>query len=300
MLYFPQVRLFRAYAASALLAIAVSFTIPTGAQATDQQGHTRPFTEPLALSRGSLLPQGKEVYLLEPDQICPLTQKFYAWTESQCRETDAISFYYLDDLDTLIVSKPTNSGYINTEALLTQDSRQAIRDIQTAFENDIVIQTKDSGIPITFDRWIIPPEFDPTLNAAYLAYSVHWDGRLQTNIKAILLDRKGSIVFLLIPLEQNLSSQKLRQLVQRTVGNYRAAPGQSYADFTPGDKVDQTGHGGPMARIFSLRYDTYEAPLNASSLLSFFAFAVLELTVLAFVLLGVWIFRRNRRKKPRD
>lgn len=135
-----------------MIAIAAYLAVPAIVHAEITKDDITVFSQPLALSRGSLTPEGEETYLLNQDKICPLVTEQFGWEKSECRQIEAISFFYLDQIDTLMVMKPSDEGYIKTDDWLGSDKDQAIKDMQAELEAIMHEQSKWVGVPIEFVR----------------------------------------------------------------------------------------------------------------------------------------------------
>lgn len=126
----------------------------------------------------------------------------------------------------------------------------------------------------------------------YYAFSVRWGEDISVNAKAASLDREGRVPFTLVPLDANLPPDQLRQLIVHTVSNYKATPGQSYAEFTSGDKVAAIGAVGLLASMLGVKYGK---AASAGIALVVLAFLKKAWFLIAFPFL--WLIKKLRKPK---
>jgi len=64
-----------------------------------------------------------------------------------------------------------------------------------------------------------------------------WNGELVTNIKATVFDRRGYVVFPIVPLGTTLTDLEIRKMVDATLTSYVPVPDDTHASFVSDDKV---------------------------------------------------------------
>ena len=63
------------------------------------------------------------------------------------------------------------------------------------------------------------------------------NGELVTNIKATVFDRRGYVVFPIVPLGTTLTDLEIREMVDATLTSYVPVPDDTHASFVSDDKV---------------------------------------------------------------
>jgi len=78
---------------------------------------------------------------------------------------------------------------------------------------------------------------DVANNRMVYATDSAWNGELVTNIKATVFDRRGYVVFPIVPLGTTLTDLEIREMVDATLTSYVPVPDDTHASFVSDDKV---------------------------------------------------------------
>lgn len=249
-----------------------------------------PFTDTLSLSRGSVSPgSGDAIYLSETDR-CRLVKEEWGWGD--CSTLDAIIINQMEGVDTTLIEKPTTDGYVKLDDWEEQGRDDAIREIEAALAEGLVAQSEATGQKIEFKGWRVYPTLDHEGKFLYYATDLSWDGELQTNVKAVVFDRRGYVTLSYVPIDGAASSETILALTKGVLRTYQSTPTESYSAFVTGDKVAAVGAVGVLATLVGVKY-------GKTALAGFLAIAALVLKK-AWFLIAVPLMAIGRlfKRKP--
>ncbi len=249
-----------------------------------------PFTDTLSLSRGSVSPvSGDAIYLTESDRCRLVTQE---WGWGDCTTLDALIINQIDGVDTTLIEKPTTDGYVQLDDWQDQGRDDAIREIEAAMAEGLVAQSEATGQKIEFKGWRVYPTLDQEGKFLYYATDLSWDGEMQTNVKAVVFDRRGYVTLSYVPIDGAASSETILALTKAVLQTYQSTPTEAYSAFVTGDKVAAVGAVGVLATLVGVKY-------GKTAFAGFLAIAALVLKK-AWFLLAVPLLAIGRlfRKKP--
>lgn len=242
------------------------------------------FTEPLSLYRGKISPASQDALYLDETDICRLLTEEWGW--ESCDGVEAMIIDHAPGVDTLMVESPNSEGYVKFDDWDDADRQTEIDAIWKDFVEGSKAQGKAVGQEIVPVKWLVYPTLNREKSYLYYAILINWNGEPVVNVKASLFDRKGYIPFRLIPLDSNISTAELEQLVEVSLGSYEAESQQAYFNFESGDKVAAVGALGVLAALVGVKY-------GKAAGAGIIAFLLLILKKAWFVLLLPLIFLKN-------
>jgi len=252
-----------------------------------QNGSYEPinFTQPLSVGRGTITPVSQGSIYLDHAEACSLAKQEFGWTDADCSSMSKMIFFPTPEIDTLIVNKPTDEGRISMDDWKS-DMTDEIDQLTEGFKDTLREQSKDLGVKIEFTGWKVYPQVDRNLKVLYYAFILDWDGDPVINLKLTKLDRYGSVVMNLVPVDSNASTQELEVMIADVVGMYKAKPGNSYAEWKSGDKVAAIGTVGLLATLIGVNY-------GKSIWAAVVAFSLIILKKAWFIILLPFVFLRR-------
>ena len=284
-----RVAIFRVLAVALLVSAAA---IPGIGTALAQTGDVTPkvFSGPLPLSRGTITAGSPEaVYLSKPD-FCRIVTVEWGW--DNCDGLEAMVITHVPGVDTTLVERPNSEGHVSFEDWKGADQAKVIHDIETDLAAGMKAQGEKIGQKIEFKGWRVYPTLDEGKN--YLVYATDsiWNGEAITNIKATVFDRRGYVVFDIVPVASDATEADIRAMVEATIATYKPTADQGYAAFAPGDKVAATGALGVLAALVGVK-------LGKVGLIGLFAVALIALKkgAILVVLPFIWLYRKLRGRK---
>src|SRR5436190_12417192 len=100
---------------------------PAIVQAQTDDYHPADFTQPLAVSRGSLAPvAGQDGYYLSHDETCTLVVKEYGWERASCEGLEFHIGSPTADIDNMLVRKPVSDGYVKLDDWKSSDVSEQV------------------------------------------------------------------------------------------------------------------------------------------------------------------------------
>jgi len=239
-----------------LILILISFlpfvTVPAIVNAQQIQNNLSPFLQTLSLTRGNFLPGSTESFILSKQEYCDVMINDWGW--SSCDGFETVIIGYNGTIDTLLIEEPTNNGFVKFDDWNSNDKDDEIKQIEKQLNKSLVAQAKATNSNIKFLGWQSYPTLDQNNNTMFYATKILWDGEEIINIKATKFDRRGYITFRIVPIDSNLNSNQIRDLVTNALTNYKSKPQQSYASFVTGDKVAAVGAIGVLATLVGVKY----------------------------------------------
>ncbi|MBO9428770.1 DUF2167 domain-containing protein [Sulfitobacter sp. R18_1] len=285
---------FRGFLKEHLCFLVVSFvcynTMPAVVHA---QGTGSPtvFTEALPLSRGEYVPGSQGGFVVPKSMWCPMVLNDWGW--ESCDGIDKLLVATQEGLDTLLIEKPNSEGYVSFEDWESNEREEVIDDIEAHLRAGAKSQTANTGGDIRFEGWQVYPTLNKARGYMYYASRYNWDGRVTSNITAIVFDRKGYVEFGIVPENSNLSEPQVVAMINGALDSYKPAPQQSYASFVTGDKVAAVGAVGVLAGLVGVKY----GKAAATGLMALAMLLLKKLWILVF-LPFIWIGKLFNRKRP--
>jgi len=234
------------------------------------------FTQPLKLSRGKVVPQSPDAAYLSHDDSCRFLVTEQGWENRDCDVIENLLAGPAPGIDSAIVYKPVNEGYIRFEDW--SQSKETIDEIWSGFVEAMKEQSERLHKNLVPQGWLVHPTLDKNKAYMYYALTIDWDGQREINIKASLFDRSGYVPFLLVPDRSDMTAAEVQTLVTTILASYTADPETSYFDFKSGDKVAAVGAVGVLATLMGVK-------LGKVAAVGLFAFLLAIGKKLAFVLL---------------
>jgi len=249
-----------------------------------------PFSEPLSVSRGSVMPDWDQALYLSQSDTCNYVIQSWGW--NSCAKVDAMIWGQFPDVDTTLISKPDASGYVTFDDWDGDDKDAVIRDIEEGLRVGLANQGKALGIDIQFTGWSVYPTLNREKQMLYYATNSSWNGDPNVNITATVFDRRGYVEFMIVPVARQINSAEAEALITAVLSTYQPKAGESYAAFTEGDKVAAVGAVGVLAALAGVQY-------GKGALSAVMAAALLILKKAWFLLLlpFIWLkslFSRNK------
>lgn len=237
-----------------LLAVSVA-AFASGPAIVHAQGRNfspTPFSESLDVSRGRLLPGTKDGLILSRGDYCYLMLEEWGW--DGCDGIDAVIVGHLSSTDTTMIETPNSAGLVRFDDWESADRDQEIAGIEAGLQQSLAAQSERTGDDIRFIGWRTYPTLNPDRHYLYYATDISWNGGLQTNIRATVFDRRGYVVFTIVPVQDAPSPGEIESMIDATLNRYVPAAEQSYAAFTTGDKVASAGAIGVLATMMGVKY----------------------------------------------
>lgn len=284
----------RAFAKEQVCFLAVSFAVfstePAIVHAQAGDIAPLPFTQALNLSRGSVSPGSAEGVYLTLTDACKIAMGDWGW--DSCDGLDAMIVQHLPGVDTTLIDKPNSDGFVTYEDWEGGDRDAAIAQIETELASSLKAQGEKTGQDIAFKGWRVYPTLDVANNRMVYATDSTWNGDPVINIKATVFDRRGYVVFSIVPVSDAMTELEIRNMVDATLAAYLPAPDETYTSFVSGDKVAAAGAIGVLATLVGVKY-------GKAAVGGIIAAALLFLKKGAFlVLLPIaWVVRKLRGKK---
>jgi hypothetical protein len=211
------------------------------------------FTEPLALSRGSLTASSRGASYLSHEDTCNVVVEYFGWDRESCPLVENMVVGTPDGVDNLIVSKPNNDGFVVFDDW-DADTDEEIDAIWDNYTDMMVGQGKRLGIEIKPIDWYVYPTLNKDRAVMYYAVLAEWDGEPSIGLHATLFDRKGYVSFQIVPLSSDPGVEALENMMLATLDSYQPTTSQSYFDFSEGDKIAAVGAVGVLATLLGVKY----------------------------------------------
>ncbi len=212
------------------------------------------FDAPVTLARGRLAPMNEAGFHLSAEDTCHLVTTDWGWERSSCAAIDKMFVAPTASLDTLLVERPNSEGFVRFDDWDNSNRDQEIESIWNALEESIQAQSEKLGVEIKADSWLVYPTLDEEKNYLYYATKLIWDGQPQINIKATVFDRRGYVVFVMVPLDASMPATQVKQNIDGVLSAYSTKTSEAYADFSEGDKVASAGVLGVLAGLVGVKY----------------------------------------------
>lgn len=211
-------------------------------------------TGPIALERGTLTLNDPEAIYLNDADGCRLLVDDNGWEESDCAFIDRVIFFPTPAIDNLIVENPITDGHVKFDDWDKADRDDEIEAIWDGLSAALEAQSANLGVPITAEKWRTYPTLDRQRNVLYYAYLLNWNGQPVVNVKASFFDRKGYVIFGIVPAGAEPTDAEIRRIVFDLADRYRGVAGERYADFKMGDHVAEAGAVGVLATMVGVKY----------------------------------------------
>jgi uncharacterized membrane-anchored protein len=224
-----------------------------------QQGtyHPENFTEPLSVTRGKLFPSGQSgvsgVYLSH-EETCEYVVKEFGWDSADCPYLEVMLVGTNNETDLVIVHKPISDGLVTLDDWQGDNVSKEIDEITSNYKKSIAEQSKRLGKNLEFVGWKMYPTVDKINNIMYYASLANWDGNPNLNITLTIFDRRGYLKMGIVPVDSQISSDGIKQVVLAAAQSYKPTVGNSYSEFRSGDKVAGYGALGVFAGLLGVKY----------------------------------------------
>lgn len=207
------------------------------------------FTEPTRLSRGTLSPSYEYAIAVSDDAMCETAVTNWGWSASSCADIDQMLLQPTAAIDNVLIERPNSDGYISFDDWQSGDRQKQIDGIWRDLKAGLRAQSENLGVEITADDWLVYPTLDEEGAYMYYATRMIWDGEPVINIEATRFDRRGYVLFNLVPARDDLTEDQLRAELETVLASYQPNEGTRYADFEDGDKVAAVGALGLLAAL---------------------------------------------------
>ena len=258
----------------------------------EAQQRTQPevFSDPLSVSRGKITPVSNLAEVWPKDYYCDIVKEEWGW--STCEGFDAFIVGFNYDVDSLLVETPNSEGLVKFDDWESKDRDEEIESIEKSLIESVKLQSENLGIPVDYIGWRSYPKLDIKNKVLYYANDVSFDGDISTNIKASFFDRKGYVVFRIIPTSANLSEEEITSVVSTVINSYTPTKNTDYSSFVSGDKVAAGGALAVLAGLIGVKYGK-AAAAGAFAILLMFLKKAWFLIFIPFI----WLFSLFRKKK---
>ena len=209
------------------------------------------FDKRVSLTRGSIYPNHTESLILSKDGACKGAKDIWGWTDSNCLAIDKMLLVTAPNVDTVVIEKPINIGYVKYDDWYDSNKDSEISEIVNKIKAQYKVQGQNLGKELEWIKWIVYPTLVEEKNYIYYVYLMRNDGEESTVIESSVFDRKGMIKFAIVT--RNLTSEssefEFRKALENVLDLYTPNQGQSYADYSNGDKVYKYGVIGTVATL---------------------------------------------------
>lgn len=106
------------------------------------------FTESLPLARGSLTPLSEDGSYLEPSDACTFLVEKNGWKPESCQVIDAVTILSPESVDTTIVAKPNDDGFVPFDDWDKGNRDEEIQAIWDAAVTQSAEQSERAGVNI--------------------------------------------------------------------------------------------------------------------------------------------------------
>jgi uncharacterized membrane-anchored protein len=275
-----------------MIAIAIYLAVPTLAPAEVLDEDFLPFTESLPLSRGRLAEGSPESFYLTHKKTCEFVVSEFGWSKADCPELENIIGNYRAGVDSVIIEKPNSQGYVKLDDWDEGDRDEQIKSLWDELVESSKAQSKEVGETIQPVRWVVYPTLNKRKQTLVYAFLIQWGDAQVINIKATLFDRKGYVVFRIVPDREDLTQDQMLAMVDTVLDSYHPSAGANYAEFSSGDKIAAVGAVGVLAGLLGVKYGK-AAGLGLIAVVLAVAKKAWFLIFMPFV----WIFRKMRKSK---
>lgn len=220
-----------------------------------QDGNAQPvnFTQPRNVARGAITPIGQEAMYFDDKDRCDAMVSAWGWDRESCAGVEELLINMGPDIDTLVVNVPVSEGYVKLDDW-TGDVSAEVDEITKSYKTAIAAQSEKIGTNIEFIGWKLYPQVDREKNIMYYANILNWGGESTLNVTVTLFDRYGYIPLKVIPVNADLSSADLKNVVDQAVASYKPKIDTSYFAFESGDNVATYGALGVFAGLLGVKY----------------------------------------------
>lgn len=236
----------------AALAFVPYVATPAIVQAQDLNLSPFPIADGLSVSRGRIDPSRSEAMALSPEDTCTLVREAWGWPN--CQGIDGFIIDTTSSTDSMMIYAPDSNGYVTFDDW----TDEGVTELMAAIEADLRLgaegQSASLGYPVLFKGWRVPPTLDRERAIMYYATDWQFDQDRTINVSVTQFDRSGFIEFNLIPIDSNMSEEKMRGLIIDNLALYQPVAEQSYASFVTGDKVAAVGALGLLGTFFGVKY----------------------------------------------
>jgi len=209
------------------------------------------FDKRVSLTRGSIYPNHTESIILSKDGACKVAMDMWGWLDSQCLAMDKMVLETAPNVDTVVIEKPKDIGYVTYDDWYDSDKESEINEIVSSLKESYKAQSQRIGKELRWIKWIVYPTLVEDKNYMYYVYLMTQDGVESTIIESSIYDRKGMIQFNVVTknLTPESSDSEFRKTLEDVLDLYTPNQGQSYADYSSGDKVYKYGVIGTVATL---------------------------------------------------
>ncbi len=210
------------------------------------------FTEPLTVSRGSLMPSSPNAEKVPHDEMCNIVTTEWGWAD--CDNVDTMVFFFTPEIDTLMIDKPDTSGYVELDDWETDEREEVISSIEEHLHASLEDQSKRAGMAVTFEGWRVYPTLNADKKYMYYAQDIGWDGEIAINVTAVVFDRRGYVTFSIIPADSDMNETEMVASINHVLDKYHPNAEEDYASFVTGDQVAAVGAVGVLASLVGVKY----------------------------------------------
>jgi len=209
------------------------------------------FDNRVSLTRGSIYPNYSESIQTNQEGACKLVKELWGWSDSNCLSIDKLLAATGPNVDTVVISKPQNIGYVKYDDWYDSDRDSQISEIVSYIKDAYKVQGQRIGREMKWIKWIVYPTLVEDKNYIYYAYLMSDNGEEALQIKSSLYDRKGMIPFVVVT--RNLTPEspesEFKKTLEGVLDLYTPDEGQRYADYSSDDKVYKYGVIGTVATL---------------------------------------------------
>jgi uncharacterized membrane-anchored protein len=130
-------------------------------------------------------------------------------------------------------------GYVKDDEKDKLDPAKLLHSIQQGVSKGNKDRQRNGNAPIEVVGWEIPPKYDPVQHNLEWAIRGVCEGRPMVNCNTRLLGRKGVMEVILVVAPERLS--ETLPVFRKVLAGCSYQPGQTYAEFRPGDPVAKYG-----------------------------------------------------------
>lgn len=253
------------------------------------------FESPIKLTRGVINPISKIGLYLEKNEACKLVIKEWGWVKENCNRLDALLVLVKENIDTVIIEKPNDIGYVEYSDWESKNKEKHIQEIWDLLQKTYNEQAKrlDSIKTWRLKEWLVYPTLNKEKNYLYYVTSAEINGENLITINATLFDRYGNVKFQIIPRDHESTESDFKTIIKDTFSIYKSNIGTSYADYKIGDKISEYGVLGVLATLAGVKWGKAIAGGLVATLLVF-AKKFWFVLFLPFLFLGK-LFNRKRK-----
>ena len=256
------------------------------------------FDKRVSLTRGSIYPNYSESIQTNQEGACKLVKESWGWSDSNCLSIDKLLAATGPNVDTVVISKPQNIGYVKYDDWYDSDRDSQISEIESYIKNAYKVQSQRIGREMKWIKWIVYPTLVEDKNYIYYAYLMSDNGEEALQIKSSLYDRKGMIPFVVVT--RNLTPEspesEFKKTLEGVLDLYTPDEGQRYADYSSDDKVYKYGVIGTVATLAGVAWTKKGKAVAAGIFATILLFAkkLWWLIFIPVIVLVKKLFKKNK------